>query len=90
MARTPASSRTPASRKTRFEDALKRLEDVVERLEGGEVSLEEALKLYEEGVGLSRLCAKKLDEAEKKIEILSRNGAGRVSARPFKGEDEDP
>ncbi len=88
MARTPAPSRTPSSRKVRFEEALKRLEQVVERLEEGDVPLEEALKLYEEGVRLSRQCAQKLDEAEKKVEILSRDGEGNVSARPFKGEKE--
>lgn len=60
-----------------FEKALERLEKIVEALEGGELSLDEALKKYEEGVKLSRSCSKKLSETEKKIEMLTRslNGA---------------
>jgi exodeoxyribonuclease VII small subunit len=90
MAKAPASSKTPSAQKTRFEDALKRLEGVVEQLEDGEIALEEALKLFEEGVRLSRVCAKKLDEAEKKIEILSRDEDGKVRTRPFGDDGEDP
>ena len=63
MARTQATTD-----KTRFEDALKRLEGVVERLEEGEIPLEEALRLFEEGVKLSRLCHQRLDEAEKRVD----------------------
>ena len=78
-----------AADKTRFEDALKRLEGVVERLEEGEIPLEEALRLFEEGVKLSRLCHQKLDEAEKRIELLTRDGEGNVLARPFDREEDD-
>lgn len=56
-----------------FEKALERLEKIVTALESGELSLDEALKRYEEGVQLSRTCAKKLNEAEKKIEMLTRS-----------------
>jgi len=56
-----------------FEKALERLEKIVEALEGGELSLDEALKKYEEGVKLSRSCSKKLSETEKKIEMLTRS-----------------
>ena len=90
MAKAPASSKSPSAQKTRFEDALKRLEGVVEQLEDGEIALEEALKLFEEGVRLARVCAKKLDEAEKKIEILSRDEDGKVRTRPFGDDGEDP
>lgn len=86
MARAPASSKSQSAQKIRFEDALKKLEETVEALEDGDVALEEALKLYEEGVRLARICTGKLDEAERKIEILSREGEGKVTARPF---DED-
>ncbi len=84
MARTPAQGP-----KTSFEQALERLEGVVGRLEDGDIPLEEALKLFEEGVRLSRLCAKKLDEAEKRVELLSRDGEGKLVTRPFDQDDED-
>jgi exodeoxyribonuclease VII small subunit len=56
--------------KQNFENAMKRLEDIVRELESGEVSLEESLKRFEEGIKLSRLCSKKLDAIEKKVSIL--------------------
>ena len=55
----------------KFEKALSELEKIVEQLESGELALDEALKRYEEGVKLSRICTKKLTEAEKKIEVLT-------------------
>ena len=62
----------------KFEKALDQLEKIVEQLESGDLALDEALKHYEEGVKLSRACTKKLSEAEKKIETLTRalNDAG--------------
>lgn len=62
-----------------FEDALARLESIVDRLEKGELSLEESLALYEEGIGLSRLCHGKLAEAEDRIELLMKNARGEVA-----------
>ena len=59
-----------------FEAALKQLEEIVQRLEKGELSLEESLKLYEEGIQLSRLCHGKLEEAEGKIEMLLKDARG--------------
>jgi exodeoxyribonuclease VII small subunit len=59
-----------------FEGALKQLEEIVQRLEKGELSLEESLKLYEQGVALARLCHAKLEEAEGKIEILMKDARG--------------
>lgn len=56
----------------KFEKALDQLEKIVEALEAGDLTLDEALKRYEEGVKLSRACTKKLGEAEKKIETLTR------------------
>lgn len=61
---------------TTFEQALVALEGVVERLEKGELPLEESLKLYEEGIRLSRLCHGKLEEAEGKIEMLLKDAKG--------------
>lgn len=56
----------------KFETALKKLEDVVRKLEGGELSLDDALKAYEEGVKLAAFCSKKLNEAEKRVEVLNK------------------
>jgi len=67
----------------RFEDALARLEGIVEKLEGEELSLEDSLKAFEEGVRLTRFCHKKLNEAEKKIEILMKDGEGDEKTEPF-------
>ncbi len=66
----------------KFEKALDQLEKIVTALESGDLALDEALKRYEEGVKLSRACAKKISEAEKKIEFLTRalNEAGDVSS----------
>lgn len=61
---------------TTFEQALTSLEKIVERLEKGELALEESLKLYEEGIRLSRLCHGKLEEAEGKIETLLKDARG--------------
>ncbi len=69
--------------KERFEDALSKLEKIVAKLEEGDVSLEESLKLFEEGIRLSRFCNQKLDEAEKKVEILVKNKEGVLKPQPF-------
>jgi exodeoxyribonuclease VII small subunit len=59
-----------------FEEALQQLEQIVQKLEKGELPLEESLKLYEEGIRLSRLCHGKLEEAEGKIEMLMKDARG--------------
>jgi len=66
-----------------FEEALKELEEIVNRLEQGEIPLEQALQLFEQGVRLSRLCHTKLDEAQKRVEVLLKDEAGKMTARPF-------
>ena len=58
----------------KFEEALKRLEKIVQDLESGKLSLDDSLKKYEEGVKLSRLCHKTLKEAQKKIQVLTKKG----------------
>ena len=84
-----------------FEAALKQLEDIVQRLEKGELPLEESLVLYEQGVRLSRFCHGKLEEAEGKIEILLkdargdlvRDADGKPMTQPFappQGDDDVP
>ncbi len=60
-----------------FEVALKKLETIVDNLEGGDLTLEEALKQYEEGVRLAEICSKRLSEAEKKVEVLMKSSGGK-------------
>ena len=69
--------------KERFEDALDKLEKIVSKLEEGNTHLEESLKLFEEGVRLSRFCTQKLDEAEKRVEILMKDRDGTLRGEPF-------
>ena len=69
-----------------FENALARLESIVGELEKGELALEEALKLFEEGVKISRFCNTKLDEAERKVEILLKNEQGQLTEDTFQPE----
>ena len=73
-----------------FEKAFQRLEEIVGLLEKGNLPLEESLKLFEEGTRLSHVCRAKLDEAERKIEILTRDEGGNLSKVPFEevGSDE--
>ena len=67
----------------KFEDALSELESIVEQLEHGELSLEESLAAFEEGIRLSRICSKRLDEAERKIEILIKGKNGQLQTEDF-------
>ena len=67
----------------KFEDALKKLEKIVSELEGGELSLDESLKRYEEGVKLSRLLSKELEAAKKKVEVLVKKDDGKFDLEPF-------
>jgi exodeoxyribonuclease VII small subunit len=66
-----------------FERSLGRLEEVVKRLESADLSLDEAMRLFEEGVTLSRECQKQLEEAEGRIEILLKKAGGEIEAQPF-------
>jgi exodeoxyribonuclease VII small subunit len=72
-----------------FESALKSLEDIVARLEGGDLTLDEALKLFEEGVKVSRFCNSKLEEAERKVEVLVKSADGQMTETPFAVEGEN-
>jgi len=67
----------------KFEDALARLEEIVDTLEAGNLPLEDSLKAFEEGVGLARRCARYLDEAEKRIELLTKDEGGLLRIEPF-------
>lgn len=66
-----------------FEEALSRLEGIVASLESGELALEEAVRLFEEGMTISRFCGKKLDEAQRRVEILVKNESGELEEAPF-------
>jgi len=72
----------------KFENALAKLEKTVEELESEEVSLEDSLKKFEEGINLVRFCSRKLEEVEKKIEILVKEQKGGTKRKPFIPENE--
>ncbi|OGL46949.1 MAG: exodeoxyribonuclease VII small subunit [Candidatus Schekmanbacteria bacterium RBG_16_38_10] len=67
----------------KFEDAFGKLENIVKKLEEGNLSLEESMKLFEEGINLSKVCALKLENAEKKVEILIKGENGSTLIKPF-------
>ena len=69
--------------KQSFEQAMKQLEEIVQELESIDLPLEKAIKKFEEGVRLSKLCSKKLDETEKRIMVLLENENGDLIEEPF-------
>ena len=71
----------------KFEKALSRLEIIVNELEAGELSLDDSLKIFEEGVKLSKTCLKMLDDAERKVEILVQDKDGRKRIQAFSLEE---
>ncbi|MBA2942166.1 exodeoxyribonuclease VII small subunit [Paenibacillus sp. CGMCC 1.16610] len=72
-----------------FEVAIEQLERIVAQLESGDVPLEKAIELYQEGVRLSHLCGVKLEQVEKKIEMLVEGETGTVNRKPFQPVLED-
>ena len=77
-----------ARKSEKFEEALQKLEAIVNKMEGGDLSLEEALNAFEEGVKLAKFCSSKLDEAERRVEKLIRKQDGKLETIPF-SEEED-
>jgi exodeoxyribonuclease VII small subunit len=71
----------------KFEDCLARLEQIVDALEGGALPLEESLKAFEEGVALARTCARYLEDAERRIEVLTKDESGALRQEPFVWEE---
>jgi exodeoxyribonuclease VII small subunit len=69
--------------KLTFEAGLERLEQIVKQLEQGDLALEKSLELFEEGMKLSGLCRKQLEEAESKVELLVKKSDGKMAAEPF-------
>jgi len=66
-----------------FETSMETLEKIVHELESGDLSLEDSIKKFEEGIKLSKQCAKKLDETEKKISLLITDSEGSITEQPF-------
>ncbi len=73
----------------KFEEALGRLEQIVQTLEAGNLPLEESLKAFEEGIALARLCANQLEAAERRIELLTKDEADILRTLPFGGDAEE-
>ncbi|MFA4915708.1 MAG: exodeoxyribonuclease VII small subunit [Syntrophales bacterium] len=72
--------------KEKFEDSLGKLEKIVRKMEEGDMTLEESLKAFEEGIKLARSCTAKLDEAQRRVDILLKQG-GELAIKPFEGEE---
>lgn len=87
MPSSPRSKKNEGMAEVKFEDALAKLEEIVRKMEQGELTLDESLAAFEEGIRLSRLCAAKLDEAERRIEILLKKEGG-TEVKPFDLEPE--
>ena len=79
----PAKSNKPES----FEKNLERLDAIVRQLEDADLPLEKALQLYEEGMKLSEVCHKQLEEAEGRVEILTKKAGGKVVAEAFEPDE---
>ena len=73
----------------KFEKAIQRLEKIVEDLETGELDIDKSLEIFEEGIKMSRVCSKKLSEAEAKIEKLTRDQKGVLVAELFPAEEKN-
>ena len=72
-----------ARKKISFEEAMKRLEEIVSHLEKGDIPLEESIRLFEEGSGLLALCSSQLEEAEQKVMLLERGSGEETEEIPF-------
>lgn len=73
-----------------FENKLSRLEEIVQKMEKGDATLENSLKLFEEGIKLSRECQTQLTQAEAQVKkLVSIDAAGNMTTEPFNGEDSE-
>ncbi len=73
----------------KFEDALARLETIVNELEKGDLPLNDSLKIFEEGIKLSKTCLKMLDDAERKVEIMVQDIGGKTRLQAFSIDKEE-
>ena len=78
-----SSKSKPPAAEANFEQAMERLEAIVDQMESGKLPLEELIVRYEEGMGLVRICQDRLASAEQKIEIIARNSAGKKAVKDF-------
>ena len=78
-----------AKKKKTYEEAAKRLEEIVDKLENSDVSLEESINLYKEGMELTLICREKLETAQKEVTQLRKNFDGSFSLKPFDAETEE-
>jgi exodeoxyribonuclease VII small subunit len=76
---TPRKAAAPSASAPSFEESLRKLEEIVDRLDRGDVPLEESLRLYEEGIALSRLCGEKLTKAELTLKRLGKDMEGHLA-----------
>ena len=81
--------KTEGTKKPAFEQSLARLEEIVRKMESANVPLDDAMKLFEEGMQLSRECQKQLEQAEARVEILLKKAGGEMAAQPFEPENEE-
>ena len=72
-----------------FEEAMQRLEEITQNLESGDLSLEDSIDVFEEGMKLAKFCSKKLEEAEKKVTKLVKEGEGKFSQQPLEVQEEE-
>ena len=80
---------TTSAKPKKFEEELKDLEEIVGKIDSGDLTLEDSIGAFERGVSLVRSLNQKLDEIEKKVEVLSRNSQGDLRTAPFAGLDEE-
>lgn len=83
------SQTSKPARADSFEKNLERLDSIVRQLEDADLPLEKALQLYEEGMKLSEVCHKQLQEAEGRVEILMKKAGGKMTAEPYEPEESD-
>jgi len=83
------SQTSKTQRADSFEKNLERLDSIVQQLEDADLPLEKALQLYEEGMKLSEVCHKQLQEAEGRVQILMKKAGGKLAAEPFEAEESE-
>lgn len=83
------SQSSKAAKPESFEKNIERLDAIVRQLEDADLPLEKALQIYEEGMKLSEVCQKQLQEAEGRIQILMKRAGGKIAVEPFESEENE-
>ena len=83
------SQSSKAAKPEPFEKNIERLDSIVRQLEDADLPLEKALQIYEEGMKLSEVCQKQLQEAEGRIQVLMKRAGGKIVAEPFEPEENE-